>query len=182
MDALNTNSETLSVQITYLRQQQRPARQAPPRPLGITALMRAEEPPVHFYRYLFNRVGEPHKWVSRRYMSDTRLAAIVSDPDVYIYVPYYKGVPCGFGEIDARPSEHPKGDVEIKFLGLMPEVHRLGIGRWFFHNIVDLAWSLNPREVLIETCTADHPAALPLYQKFGFTPYSTGRGVIEWRG
>jgi GNAT superfamily N-acetyltransferase len=174
-------TDTLQVQITYLHQSQRPARQAPPRPPGVTALMRAETPTTHFYRYLFDRVGAPHKWTSRRYMTEDKLVRIIQDPDVYIYVPYFRGSPCGLGEIDARETMET-GKAEIKFLGLIPEVQGMGIGRWFLHNIIDLAWSLSPRKVMIETCSADHPAALPLYQKFGFAPYDRGIGIIEWQG
>ena len=182
MESLNRHTETLKVQITYLVQEHRPARSAPPRPRAVTAMMRSESPPVHFYRYLFDRVGAPHKWVSRRYMPDPDLASIITDADVYIYVPYLHGSPAGIAEIDGRDNRNGNGPVEIKFLGLMPEAQGQGIGRWFLHNAIDLAWSLAPSKVLIETCTADHPAALPLYQKFGFTPYRTGEGVIEWRG
>lgn len=182
MDPINQNTETLKVQITYLQQESRPARPAPARPRGVTALMRAENPPVHYYRYLFDRVGTPHKWVSRRYMPDGDLAKIIQDPDVYIYVPYYHGAPAGLAEIDARENRNGNGTAEIKFLGLIPEAQGVGLGRWLLHSAVDLGWSLSPARLLIETCTADHPAALPLYQKFGFTPYRTGEGVIEWRG
>lgn len=179
---MNTDSEVIRVQITYLEQRQRPVRASPPRPKGVTALMRAEAPPPDFYRYLFNAVGEPYHWASRRYMDDEELIQIIHDDDVYIYVPYFQGAPCGIAEIDAR-DRHENGDsVEIKFFGLTQPMIGRGIGNWFFHNTAQLAWSLEPSRVQIETCTADSPVALTLYQKHGFTPYSTSSGVIDWRG
>ena len=80
-----------------------------------------------------------------------------------------------FGGIDA--TEAPM--VEIKFFGLAPEFIGKGLSRFFLSNAIDLAWSLNPREVKIETCTLDHPAALALYQKFGFTVFDQRQGRVE---
>ena len=179
---MNEPVETLNVTITYLAQNQRSAAPAPLRPREKTALLRAEQPPLHYYRYLFDRVGAPHRWVSRRYMIDEELELIIHDPDVYLYVLHYNGAPCGMGEIDARKDKHAEGDVELKFFGLMPDFIGKGLGRWFLYNVVDLAWALDPQRVILETCTADHPAALPLYQKMGFSVYDQGTGVIEWRG
>ncbi|MEE9328901.1 MAG: GNAT family N-acetyltransferase [Parvularculaceae bacterium] len=175
-------SEKLNVTITYLEQTARPTKPAPPCPAGKSAIMRAEQPPAAFYRFLFNAVGEPWRWVSRRYLDDAKLESILHDAQVYIYVLYWNGVPCGMAEIDARRDHQRAGEIELKFFGLMPHVTGLGLGNWFLHNAIDLAWSFDPKRVILETCTADHPAALPLYQKFGFRPYSQATGVIEWRG
>ncbi len=174
--------KTVDVTITYLEQTARSTSPPQARPPGKTALMRAENPPLHYYRYLFDRVGKPYHWASRRYMPDDDLRAIVHDPDVYFYVLYFSGVPCGIGEVDARPDVHDAGTVEIKFFGLMQDFIGRGLGRWFLYNVIDLAWARDPRRVILETCTADHPAALPLYQKMGFTVYSQDTGIIEWRG
>ncbi|WP_306249546.1 GNAT family N-acetyltransferase [Parvularcula sp. IMCC14364] len=174
--------KTFDVTITYLEQNTRPQFPLPFRPAGKTALIRSETPPLHYYRYLYDQVGGPFHWVSRRYMPDEDLAEIIHNPDVYIYVLYYNGSPCGMAEVDTRKDCHPPGTVEIKFFGLMPDFIGKRLGRWFLHNVVDLAWSLDPERVVLETCTADHPAALPLYQKLGFSVYDQGKGVIEWRG
>ncbi|MCI5044957.1 MAG: GNAT family N-acetyltransferase [Aquisalinus sp.] len=115
-------------------------------------------------------------------MPDEDVCDIIQDPDVFIYVPYFNGAPCGLAEVDARKECHAPGTVEIKFFGLMSDFIGKKLGRWFFHNTLDLAWALNPERVILETCTADHPAALPLYQKLGFTVYDQGHGIIEWRG
>ncbi|MGV6800429.1 MAG: GNAT family N-acetyltransferase [bacterium] len=154
----------------------------PPRPKGQLALLRVNEPPLHFYRYLFDQIGAPYQWVSRRYMSDEELRSHIHDPDVHLYVLYFNGAPCGMGEIDIRRATQQAGDAEIKFFGLMPDFVGQGLGRWFLQNIIDLAWALNPRRVVLETCTADHPAALSLYQKMGFSVYRQSEGIIEWKG
>ncbi|MHA7873400.1 MAG: GNAT family N-acetyltransferase, partial [Hyphococcus sp.] len=144
-------------------------------PLGKAAILRAENPPVHFYRYLYRLVGDPYKWVSRRRMDDGELAEIIQDSSVYVYVLYVGGVPAGFAEIDAREREAH----EIKFFGLAPDFVGAGLGRFFLTNIIELAWSLGPRKVRLETCSLDHPAALPLYQRLGFQVFDRRNGVVE---
>ena len=167
--------DRIEVTITYLEQSARPSLPKPVAPRRKTALMRVEKPPVHFYRYLYDLVGAPYNWVSRRRMSDEDLAAIIHDPDVYLYVLYVDGAPAGMAEIDARnPATH-----ELKFFGLAPEHLGCGLGRFFFTNVLDLAWSKNPQRLLLETCTLDHPAALPLYQKFGFAVIDRRSGIVE---
>ena len=42
-----------------------------------------------------------------------------------------------------------------------------------------LAWESSPNKVTVNTCTLDHPAALPLYQKLGFTPIGQSETFIH---
>ncbi|MGE0408916.1 MAG: GNAT family N-acetyltransferase [Amphiplicatus sp.] len=167
--------EKIDVTITYLEQKARPARPTPTRPHEKVAILRAENPPTHFYRYLYRLVGDPYHWMSRRRLSDEELAAIISDPDVYVYVLYVGGVPAGLAEVDGRIAK----TVEIKFFGLAPEFLGRGLGRFFLGHAIDLAWALGPKRVRLETCTLDHPAALPLYQKLGFTVFDQRKGRVE---
>jgi hypothetical protein len=53
---------------------------------GRVVLLKVKQPPVHFYRYLYQTVGRDHVWVERTRMSDENLAAIVRDENVDIYV------------------------------------------------------------------------------------------------
>jgi hypothetical protein len=52
----------------------------------------------------------------------------------------------------------------------LPHAIGLGLSRWFLGCAIRTAWEVKPDVVSIETCTLDHPAALPLYQKMGFMP------------
>lgn len=165
----------IDVTITYLEQRAKPAPSLAPRPHGKTAILRAENPPTHFYRYLYAAVGEPWKWVSRKRIGDAELARILADPAVYLYVLYFNGAPAGFAEVDFCDGK----TADIRFFGLAPEFIGKRLGRFFLANAVDLAWSLAPQRVQLETCTLDHPAALPLYQKLGFSVYDQRRGVVE---
>ncbi|MEQ8178372.1 MAG: GNAT family N-acetyltransferase [Amphiplicatus sp.] len=165
----------IDVTITYLEQRARPVLATPARPPLKVAILRAERPPVHFYRYLYALVGDPYKWVSRKKLSDAELETIIHDPSVYLYVLYVGGVPGGMAEVDARAD----GIAEIKFFGLASDFIGVGLGRYFLTNVIDLAWALSPKSVRLETCTLDHPAALPLYQKFGFTVFDQRKGQVE---
>lgn len=165
----------IDVTITYLEQKTRPTLPPAPRPRLKLAILRAENPPVHFYRYLYRLIGDPYHWMSRRRLSDEKLASIIQDPNVYIYVLYVGGTPAGLAELDARNRD----TVELKFFGLSQEHHGAGLGRFFLSNAIDLAWALGPSRVRLETCTLDHPAALPLYQKLGFTVFDQRKGQVE---
>ncbi|MEL6112151.1 MAG: GNAT family N-acetyltransferase [Pseudomonadota bacterium] len=175
--------KSLPVTVTYLEQCERPVLPTISVPGDVKiALLRAQAMPVHFYRYLYDLVGRPYNWVSRTLISDRALKEIIHHNRVFIYVLYVGGVPAGFAEIDAR---HPKVP-EIKFFGLAPDFVGQKLGPFFLTQIIDLAWtcgasdagsskkeisaSTGPTRVRLETCTFDHPAALPLYQKFGFRP------------
>lgn len=165
----------VDVTITYLRQSARPAYTPQPRPAGKIAILRAEKPPVHFYRYLYDLVGRRWNWITRRHLSDAELAALLADPAIALFVLYVDGVPAGMAEIDATAPT----SVEIQFFGLVPDFIGRGLSRYFLANAIDLAWSYNPQEVRIETSTLDHPAALSLYQKFGFAVFDQRRGRVE---
>ena len=168
-------NKRLDVTITYLEQTERPVLPTPVSPRRKTAFLRAERPPLHFYRYLYRLIGDPYHWVSRRRLDDETLAEIIHDDRVYMYVLYVDGSPAGMAEIDTRNSDGH----ELKFFGLAPDFHGQGLGRFFLTSVIDAAWTLEPARLRLETCSLDHPAALPLYQKFGFEVFGRRKGVIE---
>jgi len=166
---------SVEVTITYLEQCE-PQQTQKNCPMGLKlAIMRVETPPVHFYRYLYDVVGGAYNWVSRRNLSNEMLAGIIQDENVYLYVLYCDGAPAGMAEIDLRDRD----TAEIKFFGFVPEFVGKRLGRYFFSNVVDMAWMLGPKRVILETCTLDPPAALPLYQKLGFSVFDQKKGQVE---
>ena len=62
-------------------------------------------------------------------------------------------------------------DIELVQFGLMAEFIGQGLGRYFLQWTIAKAWSYKPRRFWLHTCTLDHPAALPNYQKAGFMIY-----------
>jgi GNAT superfamily N-acetyltransferase len=77
------------------------------------------------------------------------------------------GIEVGMLELDfAR-----QGECLIRFLGLVPELSGRGHGKWLFAQTLALAWRPGIGRVHVNTCSLDHPAALPSYLKAGFTAY-----------
>lgn len=161
--------------VTFLEMAAKPAALPPPAPRGKIAIMRATNPPVHFYRYLYNTVGDAYYWVDRRKLNDDALAAIIQDPKVELYVLYAEGNPAGFAELDFRDSTAG----QLAYFGLMPEAVGRRLGYFFLYHSVTNAWDHPITKLLVNTCTLDHPRALPLYQRLGFVPYSREDRYIE---
>jgi GNAT superfamily N-acetyltransferase len=164
---VNVPAGLLRLTITYLEMRQRPSRVPAPAPPLKLALMRAEAPTVSFYRYLYNTVGEPWLWTDRRRIADEPLAAHLRDTRTEIYVLHVAGVPAGFGEIVRETA----AETDIAYFGLLPDFIGRRLGPFLLDAIVDIAWSQPIRRLTVNTCTFDHPGALPMYQRAGFTPY-----------
>jgi GNAT superfamily N-acetyltransferase len=161
--------------VTFLEMTAKPSALPPPQPRGKIAILKAENPPVHFYRYLYDTIGDAYKWVDRRKKSDVELAAIVQHPHNELYVLYAEGCPAGMAELDMRD-----GSVgQLAYFGLMPEFVGRRFGYFFLYHACMNAWATPITRLLVNTCTLDHPRALPLYQRIGFTPYSREDRYIE---
>lgn len=153
--------------VTYLEMTERTARSPAPAPRGRSALMRVEECPVPFYRYLYKEVGEAWLWYERRRLDDAALAALIHRPTTDIFVLYVGGAPGGYFELD-RAVE---GACELAYFGLVTPLVGRGWGRFLLDAAVDAAWGGETRRIWVHTCTFDHPRALGAYQKAGFRVY-----------
>lgn len=161
--------------ITYLKMDAAPGQHIqPPSNLKI-ALMKLGNPPVHYYRYLYNTVGENYDWVDRKAMSDEELADEIDVAGVAIYVAYVDGVPAGFFELDSRKKDL----VRLAIFGIFPDFIGTGLGKWLLCEAIATAWRSAPKSVRVETCTLDHPRALPLYQRMGFEVYDRKKEIAE---
>ncbi|MEL7028877.1 MAG: GNAT family N-acetyltransferase [Pseudomonadota bacterium] len=168
--------ERIEVVITELEQTARPDLPPAPLPRGVkTAILKVERPAVHFYRYLYDTVGRPYHWVSRRKLTNGQLAEIIHAPTNHLYTLIVDGAPGGLAELGVEGD----GDFLLSFFGLTPERIGRGLGRYFLTNAIDLAWDLGARRLRVETCTLDHPAALPLYQKLGFSVVGQRKGLVD---
>src|SRR5262245_32663754 len=141
---------------------------------GRVALFKVKQPPVHFYRYLYQTVGRDYVWVERTRMSDEKLGAIVQDENVELYVLYCEGAPAGYAELDFRKPPH----AELAYFGLIPDFIGRGLGGFLLATAIDIAWSKPIERLWVHTNTLDHPRALPLYQQLGFVPYAQEKAEI----
>lgn len=160
--------------VTHLEMRTAPSLHCPP-PSGRIALMRAKNPTLHFYRYIHDTIGRDYMWVNRRKLTDGALSEIIQHDDVEIYIFYKDGVPAGFFELDFRQRQK----AEFAFLGVMPEFIGQNIGRYLLVEGINRAWQKEIKQLIIQTCTFDHPRALGLYQRHGFTPYAQQETILE---
>ena len=172
---MDENLDPIPVTVTFLEMTGRP-RQFPPAPMNRQlALLRTKKIPLHFYRYLIDRIGRRWHWVNVLRMSDGELASLIHRPDRDIRVLYVDGAPAGLIDLRLRLPE----EAELAFFGMMEHVLGQGLGRWFLGAAIEAAWSHEPRRVAVQTCTLDHPAALPLYQKLGFSPVGQQKVTVR---
>ena len=162
MGLIELPSGEVGAVVTFLEMTQRPR----PRPLPTSSfrLVRWRDLELEKYRLLFRRVGGPWLWYSRLVMDDATLRANVAEVHA---VEDRAGIEVGMLELDFRET----GECLIRFLGLVPELAGRGHGKWLFAQTLALAWRQGVERVRVNTCSLDHPAALPSYLKAGFKPY-----------
>nr|WP_075289055.1 GNAT family N-acetyltransferase [Pararhizobium arenae] len=165
----------LPVRVTEL-EMTAPPKQSLPVPVNIqTAIMRVPLIPPAFYRFLYLQVGRRWHWVDRLRMDDEALSAVLHDPRNSVTVLYVNGAPAGFFELLKIDDD----TVEISHFGIFEHALGLGIGKWFLLQALYAAWSSNPKLVRVSTNDLDHPRALQLYQRFGFSPVATRETTLK---
>ena len=167
-------STHVAVTVTFLRMDRPPGGPATALPPD-ASLVQLSRPSLSFYRYLYDTVGAPHLWWLRRAMPDSALSGILGDPAVAIHVLYRTGEPVGFFELDGRAAP----DVNLSYFGLMPHAVGRGLGTAFLRAAVDRAFAMSGRGLTVNTCTADHPRAMPTYLRMGFKPIRSVREIWD---
>ena len=162
MPLIDLPANHIGAVVTFLEMTERPR----PRPMPASPLRLVpwREVDPDKYRTLFRRVGGRWLWYSRLAMDDAALLANVAEVHA---VADPRGVEVGMVELDFRQP----GECLIRFLGLVPELSGKGHGKWLFAQTLALAWRKGVERVHVNTCSLDHPAALPSYMKAGFRAY-----------
>jgi GNAT superfamily N-acetyltransferase len=153
----------VAVDVTFLRMEHPPVTPAPALPADAHMAV-AAQCTVPFYRYLYNTVGQDYVWWLRRTAADADIATVLADPAVSIHVLYRHGAPAGFYELERRAG----GQTNIAYFGLLPHAVGQGMGAAFLRHAIDQGWAGGTRLLTVNTCTADHPRALPNYRAAGF--------------
>ena len=153
----------IAVDVTFLKQVAPPFVAGPSLPRD-TALVDVPACSVPFYRYLYDTVGAPYVWWLRRTTPDADIAAMLAEACVSIHVLYQGNEPAGFFELDG----HAGRAMNLSYFGLLPHAVGKGMGPAFLRAAIDEAWRRKPSVVTVNTCTADHPRALPNYLHAGF--------------
>lgn len=122
------------------------------------------QPSLAAYRVLHDRVGRSCCWWMRQAVPDEPLEHFLAVAPIEIGLLRDNGNVRGFYEINRADPSSPN----IAYFGLFPEAIGQGVGRAFLDTVLRRAWRGNPLRVRVNTCTADHPRALPLYRDAGF--------------
>lgn len=173
--ARSGSSGTRKATVTWLECRERP-RRVPALPVNVHAsLLRVPNIPLHFYRYLYWRIGREWLWVYRLRMKDEELGSIIHAPETEIRVLSIDGAPAGMFELH-RIDE---ATMALVYFGLMENARGRGLGKWFLGQAMTAAWNQPITRLTVSTNTLDHPAALPLYQKMGFSPVGQSEALVR---
>jgi len=127
----------------------------------------AERMMLDDYLSLYTGVGAALRWDQRLRMPREKLRGLLQSPRLQIYVLRHDSQALGFCELDR--VDFP--EIELKNFGLVPRAQGRGLGPWLLRTALHHEWQLRPSRIWLHTDTWDHPAALRIYQRAGFTVY-----------
>lgn len=159
--------------VTYLEMRSPP----PPRARREDLRLRPFDGDRAAYRSLFRRVGEPWLWNGRLRLSDSALDAVLADPAVEVLelAPAGGGRAIGLLELDRSGGD----EVEIAYIGVVPEETGRGAGRFLVDEAIARAFASPIARLHLHTCTFDHPRAIAFYRAAGFKPCGFAIEIME---
>lgn len=174
-----------AILVTYLRLDRPPT--APAVSRANAAIAREAMAPAA-YLDLYRRVGGPYGWDKRLVMPPETLAAHLAADTTDLYVLRLRrslvagseaaGL-CEFDRADraGAGAGDENGAVELCNFGLDPRHYGNGLGPYLLQTALAELWRRAPatRSVWLHTDEADHPAAIPTYQRAGFRIYDQRR-------
>ncbi len=120
------------------------------------------------YLDLYRRVGGPLGWDQRLRMDRGELANLLAGGRLAIQVARAPdGSPLGFCELDRAGFP----EVELKNFGLVPGAQGRGQGPRLLDAALQAEWRRGPTRLWLHTDTWDHPAAVRVYERAGFSVY-----------
>ena len=140
---------------------------SPKSPRDDLTIIRAQNPTIDFYRFLYHTAGEEYLWGDRRRMSDKDLAAVIGPDTIHLMVLYRSGVPAGFFELDFSYENRSN----LKYFALLPGFTGGGLGNYMLNACIHYAGQQRALPLSVDTCTLDHPIALENYK---------ARGFVDW--
>jgi ribosomal protein S18 acetylase RimI-like enzyme len=152
------------VTITYLEMEHpsmlRPGRVARPE----VTLDRVNPPTATIAARFYREVGAPYHWMDRACWADAQWNEELSREGTELWVLRADGTDAGFFQL-LMPTP---GVRQIHYLGLLPGFEGQGLGAHLLTRAVERAWDAGADKVIVNTCTLDHPSALPNYRARGF--------------
>lgn len=121
-------------------------------------------------RAMYRAVGADFHWLDRVAWTDEQWRDEVDRAGVELWTARVGDEIAGYFQLHVETDA-----VELKYFGLTPQFIGRGLGRPLLLAAVRRAWALRPGRVTLNTCTLDHPAALPNYLARGFRLVRTER-------
>ena len=110
---------------------------------------------------MYQIIGPDYRWGGRNDWSKENWTAFVSKPSLETWLAYQDGNPVGYYEMELMKDR----TIKIHCVGLIKKYIGLGLGAHLLSHCVDRGWQHNPTKITLNTCSHDHPRALPNYLK-----------------
>lgn len=117
-----------------------------------------------FSRFLYCAVGGDWYWTDRLVWDEARWLSHLARPGLETWVAYQDGTPVGYFELDKLAA----GRYEILYFGVVPSLTGAGCGGYLLSCAVERCYALGAQQILVNTCSLDHVAALANYRARGF--------------
>ncbi len=124
--------------------------------------------PEEYLKLYYEIGGRDWQWTERLLLNKKALVRKLNESYRAIYYFYNDNVFSGYFELDLS-----KAEVEIVYFGLLPSAIGEGLGKAMMQTAFNIIRNNNSDKVILHTCSADSPAALPFYKKMGFEIYKT---------
>jgi GNAT superfamily N-acetyltransferase len=119
---------------------------------------------------MYRTVGAQFYWLDRVAWTDDQWRDEVDRTGVELWTTRIVDAIAGYFELHVETDA-----VELKYFGLTPQFIGRGLGGPLLSAAVRRALSIGPGRVTLNTCSLDHPAALPNYFARGFRAIGTKR-------
>ena len=156
----------LEVTTTYLEMTSLKVLRPKAPPVKDAVVRKVEIPVPSLNHYFFVHVGRRWRWYSRLAWTFDDWKAWAARRAVSTWMGLHRGAPFGYIELEKQ-----RADVELSFIGLLPQFYGQGLGGFLLSEAIRIAWEQASERVWVHTCTLDHPHALANYLARGFTIY-----------
>jgi GNAT superfamily N-acetyltransferase len=166
-------SRVVEVVITYLELTAPDSALAPGHrhlPAGVELRLEQSPAVASIAGAMYRAVGADFYWLDRVAWTDEQWRDEVDRAGVELWTARIGDAVAGYFELHVEIDA-----VELKYFGLTPQFIGRGLGGPLLSAAVRRALSLGPGRVTLNTCTLDHPAALPNYLARGFRAIRTER-------
>ncbi len=128
-------------------------------------LVKMAPPDAAINSRMYRSVGADWEWTDRLSWSEESWREYVYRESLQTYIGHVHGRRAGYFELESQEN----GNVEIAYLGLLPEYIGQGLGGVLLTAAMERAWEIpSTRRLWVHTCTKDHKYALENYRKRGF--------------